>query len=183
MYNYNCPECEEAKLQSDKNARKINEVIEQVNALIDDNNETVNIIEEKATEKVNEIAKVKVPELVNNALGEVNKELDNLYSSLDNITAKVNYHITNHPTGGSGTLNKLEILEVEPSGDELYEGRIWIYKAPDLSCTNITLSSSTLTFTNSNHQTLTYTTLPSNTTDNVTWSVNPSGIVSVLMEK
>ena len=34
MYDYNCPDCNDAKLQSDKNARKINEVIEQVNALI-----------------------------------------------------------------------------------------------------------------------------------------------------
>ena len=39
MYDYNCPDCNEAKLQSDKNARKINEVIEQVNAIIDFNNE------------------------------------------------------------------------------------------------------------------------------------------------
>ena len=50
--NYNCPDCNEAKLQSDKNARKINEVIDQVNALIQVNNETVDFIEEKATEKV-----------------------------------------------------------------------------------------------------------------------------------
>ena len=33
-HDYNCPDCNEAKLQSDKNARKINEVIDQVNALI-----------------------------------------------------------------------------------------------------------------------------------------------------
>ena len=40
--NYNCPDCNDAKLQSDKNARKINEVIEQVNVLIDNNNNGVN---------------------------------------------------------------------------------------------------------------------------------------------
>ena len=50
MYDYNCPDCDEMKLQSDKNARKINEVIEQVNALIQVNNETVDFIEEKAYE-------------------------------------------------------------------------------------------------------------------------------------
>ena len=48
--NYNCPDCNEAKLQSDKNARKINEVIDQVNALIQVNNETVDFIEEIRTE-------------------------------------------------------------------------------------------------------------------------------------
>ena len=57
-HDYNCPDCNEAKLQSDKNARKINEVIEQVNALIEVNNETDDFIEEKVTEKVEEIAEI-----------------------------------------------------------------------------------------------------------------------------
>ena len=35
MYDYNCPDCNEAKLQSDKNARKINEIIGQVNKIVD----------------------------------------------------------------------------------------------------------------------------------------------------
>ena len=43
MNNYNCPDCNEAKLQSDKVARKVNEVIEQVNQIIE-------IIEELRTE-------------------------------------------------------------------------------------------------------------------------------------
>ena len=55
MYDYNCPDCNEAKLQSDKNARKINEVIDQVNALIQVNNETVDFIEEKANEVIDEL--------------------------------------------------------------------------------------------------------------------------------
>ena len=58
MYEYNCPDCNEAKLQSDKNARKINEVIDQVNALIQVINETVDFIEEKANEVVEEIAEI-----------------------------------------------------------------------------------------------------------------------------
>ena len=70
MYDYNCPDCNEAKLQSDKNARKINEVIDQVNALIQVNNETVDFIEEK----VEETAEIKV----NEVLGELNTEIDNI---------------------------------------------------------------------------------------------------------
>ena len=54
MYNYNCPECNDAKLQSDKNARKINEVIEQVNTLIQNNNETVDFIKEKVNKAVDD---------------------------------------------------------------------------------------------------------------------------------
>ena len=49
---YNCPDCNEAKLQSDKNARKINEVIDQVNTLIQINNETVDFIHEKVKEVI-----------------------------------------------------------------------------------------------------------------------------------
>ena len=74
MYDYNCPDCNEAKLQSDKNARKINEVIDQVNALIKVNNETVDFIEEKANEVVEEIAEIKV----NEVLGDIRSCLDNI---------------------------------------------------------------------------------------------------------
>ena len=83
MYDYNCPDCNEAKLQSDKNARKINEVIDQVNALIQINNETVDFIEEKAEEKVEEIAEIKVNEVLGDLTTEidkkVNKEENNVY--------------------------------------------------------------------------------------------------------
>ena len=81
MYNYNCPDCNEAKLQSDKNARKINEVIDQVNALIQVNNETVDFIEEKANEVVGEIAEIKV----NENISDLKTEIDEINSSLDNI--------------------------------------------------------------------------------------------------
>lgn len=105
MYDYNCPDCNEAKLQSDKNARKINEVIDQVNALIQVNNETVDFIEEKANEVVEETAKIKV----NEVLGDLNKEIDNINSSLDNIMNEFNEHITNHPSGGiDDVINSLE---------------------------------------------------------------------------
>ena len=69
MNSYNCPDCNEAKLQSDKNARKINEVIDQVNALIQVNNETVNFIEEKVNEVIEELLEIKLNEF----LDEINK--------------------------------------------------------------------------------------------------------------
>ena len=74
MYDYNCPDCNEAKLQSDKNARKINEVIDQVNALIQVNNETVDFIEEKVEEIVEEIAEIKV----SNVIGDINSSLEQI---------------------------------------------------------------------------------------------------------
>ena len=74
MNSYNCPDCNDAKLQSDKNARKINEVIEQVNRLIQVNNETVDFIEEVAEEKVNE------------ALGNLDVDIDlNNYATKDYV--------------------------------------------------------------------------------------------------
>ena len=87
--NYNCPDCNEAKLQSDKNARKINEVIEQVNALVQVNNEIVDFIEEKANEIVEEIAEIKV-----------NENIGDLKTSLDNKT--------NEKSGLAGWLRSFE---------------------------------------------------------------------------
>ena len=72
MYDYKCPDCNEAKLQSDKNARKINEVIEQVNALIQVNNETVDFIEEKAIKIIEELVKIKVNEVLCDLIAEIN---------------------------------------------------------------------------------------------------------------
>lgn len=48
-----------------------------------------------------------------------------------------------------------------------------------IPCTNITLNSNTLSFTNTTPQTLTATLTPTNTSDVVTWSVNPTGICTV----
>lgn len=48
-----------------------------------------------------------------------------------------------------------------------------------ISCTNITLNSATLSFTTTDTQTLTATLTPTNATDKVVWSVNPTGICSV----
>ena len=83
---YNCPDCNEAKLQSDKNARKINEVIEQVNALIQVNNETVDFIQEKVKEIIGDTPGINVDE----KLDEINTEIDNINSSLDNLESEVN---------------------------------------------------------------------------------------------
>lgn len=49
----------------------------------------------------------------------------------------------------------------------------------DVPCTGITLSASTLTFTEAGSQTLTATVEPTDTTDSVVWSVSPTGIVTV----
>lgn len=48
-----------------------------------------------------------------------------------------------------------------------------------VACTGITLSANTLSFTTTDTQTLTATVEPTNTTDVVTWSVSPTGVVTV----
>ena len=48
-----------------------------------------------------------------------------------------------------------------------------------MPCTGITLSANNLSFTTTDNQTITATVEPSNTTDVVTWSVSPTGVVSV----
>ena len=51
---------------------------------------------------------------------------------------------------------------------------------PNIPCTGITLSSNSLSFTDLSKQTLTATLTPSDTTDTLTWSVEPAGIASVV---
>ena len=93
MYDYNCPDCNEAKLQSYKNARKINDVIYQVNSLIQVNNETVDFIEEKAEEKIEEIAEEKIEEIaeikVNEVLGDLRTEIDDVKQQQDELFQSV----------------------------------------------------------------------------------------------
>lgn len=48
-----------------------------------------------------------------------------------------------------------------------------------IACTNITLNNTTLSFTTDAAQTLTATVTPTDTTDSVTWSANPTGICTV----
>lgn len=48
-----------------------------------------------------------------------------------------------------------------------------------IACTGITLNANTLTFTGGDTQTLTVTKIPSNTTDKITYTTNPTGIVVV----
>ena len=75
MYDYKCPDCNDAKLQSDKNTRKINEVIDQVNALIQVNNETVDFIKEKSNEILSDL----ITEIEN-----IKNEINNLKEAINN---------------------------------------------------------------------------------------------------
>ena len=81
MYDYDCPDCNETKIQSDKNARKINEVIDQVNGLTKLYNDTEDFIKEKGNEIVGEIAVIKVNEVI----GDLNSEVDSKISCFENI--------------------------------------------------------------------------------------------------
>ena len=82
MYDYNCPDCNEAKLQSDKNARKINEIIGQVNQIVDNDIATTKYLLEKADKIVGEKAEEKVNELIE----EVNTEIKIQKNRIDNLT-------------------------------------------------------------------------------------------------
>lgn len=51
---------------------------------------------------------------------------------------------------------------------------------PEVPCTGIVLNKDTLSFTTNDPQTLSVVVNPTNTTDKVAWSVNPTGIVTVV---
>ena len=104
MYDYNCPDCNEAKLQSDKNARKINEIIGQVNQIVDNDIATTDYLLEKADEIVGKKAKVKV-----------NAEIGNLNSEIDNIQKQVNDLVL----GAVGDGNNAEVVQARGGYDVL----------------------------------------------------------------
>ena len=121
MIDYNCPDCNEAKLQSDKNARKINQIIDQVNALIQVNNETVDFIEDKVNEFVEDITPIKVNQQINlkvdkstleNELNIINTEISNIQetmptkSDISQLQTQINDLVVN----GDGTQN-LEVIQ------------------------------------------------------------------------
>ena len=94
-------------------------------------------------------------------------------------SSKIDSQIKEIANTGNATLNKIEVLEEDPT-DNLYEGRIWIYKQPDLSCTSITLDQTSVELTADNKTvTLVATVEPSNTTDNITWSSSKTSVATV----
>lgn len=101
MYDYNCPDCTETKVQSDKNARKINEVIDQVNTLIQVNNETVDFIKEKSVEIIEETAEIKAIEISREvtelskevAETKVNELLNDIDTKIENLENDINTEI------------------------------------------------------------------------------------------
>ena len=106
MYDYNCPDCNEAKLQSDKNARKINDVIDQVNLIIDNQYATIEYLLDKADEIVGKEAKEKV-----------NEEIGELIYKTDSVQQQVN----NLVLGAVGDGNNAEVVQARGSHKVLYD--------------------------------------------------------------
>lgn len=92
----------------------------------------------KQNEKINECI-----EIVNQYTISTEK-IQELDGQLKNMEEKFNNHIINHPSGVGGSLNKIEVLEEDPIGDELYEGRIWITTQENLTTPVILLNSTTI---------------------------------------
>ena len=109
MNSYNCPDCNEAKLQSDKNARKINEVIEQVNQIIDNDIATTDYLLQKADKIVGQTAEIKV----NEEMKEIKTEINNNKKSIEVEKKRID------------TFTKL--AEGSTTGDaELIDGRVGV---------------------------------------------------------
>ena len=123
MYDYNCPDCNEAKLQSDKNARKINEVINQVNSLIQVNNQIVDFIEEK----VDEVVPPVVDREVDIVIGDIITKTEELGSEVNGIklvmdtkadqteTRIIQAQLNNLVLGAVGDGNNAEVIQARTS--------------------------------------------------------------------
>ena len=83
---------------------------------------------------------------------------------------------TGIPSGSTNNIQQIRnyyrdrLVYVDAQIDKLIEA---------IPCTNIALNNTTLSFTTTDMQTLTATVTPTNTTDRIVWSVNPTGICTV----
>ena len=110
------------------------------------------------------------------ALNKMEAGIDGVNKKVAGVSSQIKEIVNN----GNATLNKIEVLEEEPT-DNLYEGRIWIYKQPDLSCTSITLSQTSVELTADNKTVILVATVePSNTTDNIAWSSSAPEVATVV---
>ena len=139
MYDYNCPDCNDAKLQEDRNARKINEVIDQVNQIIDNDIATTEYLLQKADEIVGETAEIKV----NEELSDLNKELDNINLSLNNINTSLNTKASKTDVAkiSSGTPifvdNVTKMTDTTKNYVNLSDGYVYIYSGGKFEKTDI----------------------------------------------
>ena len=123
MYNYNCPDCNEAKLQSDKNARKINEVIDQVNALTQVNNQIVDYIEDRVNEVVPPVVNREVDIVIGDIITkteEIDNEVNEIQSVLDTKTDRsetriLQTQLNNLVLGAVGDGNNAEVIQARAS--------------------------------------------------------------------
>ena len=105
-------------------------------------------------------------------------------NTLDNTTLIDDNSTTTNKTWSSSKIDS-QIKDIANSGgsgvifENIEVGEIFTSVKEVIKCTEISLSSNTLTFTSIEPQTLTATVLPSNCTEIVTWTASPSGIVSV----
>lgn len=89
------------------------------------------------------------------------------------------YHDQNEANFSLAYDSSAGILKLMHGDQEISSTTILPTTSSPVPCTGITLSANSLSFTTTDTQTITATKQPSNTTDVVTWSVSPTGIVEV----
>ena len=136
MYDYNCPDCNEAKLQSDKNARKINEVIEELNQIIDNQYTTIEYLLKKADEIVGEEAKIKVTE----ELGYLDRDIKNMQTSvIDMKNNKADKEDVARISSGTPLFTDSinEMTDINRNYVNISDGYVYIYNGSSFQKTNI----------------------------------------------
>ena len=87
--------------------------------------------------------------------------------------------LTIYPEIPSGATNNIQQIRNYTRDRLVYVDAQIEALTPTVPCTGITLSANNLSFTTTDTQTLTATVEPTNTSDVVTWSVSPTGVVTV----
>lgn len=111
------------------------------------------------------------------SLSNIIKHVEEIYDVIpDRVFADEKAKWTNLPQVANNTMTRFRNYMRDRA---VYVDAQMLEIGTKVACTGITLSANTLSFTTTDTQTLTATVQPTNTTDVVTWSVSPTGVVRV----
>ena len=111
------------------------------------------------------------------SLSNIIKHVEEIYDVIpDRVFADEKAKWTNLPQVANNTMTRFRNYMRDRA---VYVDAQMLEIGTKVACTGITLSANNLSFTTTDTQTLTATVQPTNTTDVVTWSVSPTGVVRV----
>lgn len=112
------------------------------------------------------------------SLGNIFTHAEEIYDIIpDRLYTEDRAKWTSLPSVNTNTIKRMRDYMIARAS--YVDGEMQTIGTPKVACTGITLDKLTLSFTTADAQTLTATVTPTNTTDNIAWSISPAGICNI----